>query len=186
MRADDPYAILGIPRSADAHTVHTAYRARARWYHPDVAPGPEAQHRMADLNDAYAVLRDPIRRASWDAEHGLDRHASHALSCPHITTIRFDPAPTARCVWRRGPDGEGAAGPPPGRPAGSVLMFGRHLCWSIGEIARVDLGYLQWLLTRPEGRPFRSEIEVVLQRSERRDARPAGAGAGFRQPFWKR
>jgi hypothetical protein len=65
-------------------------------------------------------------------------------------------------------------------------MFGRHLCWSIGEIARVDLGYLQWLLTRPEGRPFRSEIEVVLQRSERRDARPAGAGAGFRQPFWKR
>lgn len=186
MRAIDPYAILGIPRSADEHAVHTAYRAQARRYHPDIAPGPDAQHRMADLNAAHAVLRDPVRRASWDEAHRLDQQASHGLSRPHVTTIRVDPARTATCVWRRGPDGEGAAGPPPGRPAGSVLMFGRHLCWSIGEIARVDLGYLQWLLTRPEGRPFRAEIEAVLQPSLRREAGAADAGAGSGKPFWKR
>ena len=34
------------------------------------------------------------------------------------------------------PDGHGAAGPPPGRPSGSVLNFGRYAGWSLGEIAR--------------------------------------------------
>ena len=182
----DPYAILGIPRSACADTVHTAYRARARRHHPDLSPDPDAQRRMADLNAAHAVLQDPVRRASWDEAHRLDQRASLAVNRPHVTAIRVDPAPTARCVWRRGPNGEGAAGPPPGRPSGSVLMFGRHLCWSIGEIARVDPGYLRWLLARPEGRPFRAEIEAVLLSSRRRDAGSADAGAGPRKPFWKR
>lgn len=65
-------------------------------------------------------------------------------------------------TWRRGPNGEGAAGPPPGRPKGSVLPFGRHIGWSLGEIARVDPGYLQWLAARPDGVPYRTEIETIL------------------------
>ena len=182
----DPYAILGIPRSADERMLLRAYRAHARRHHPDIAPDPDAQRRMADLNAAYAILRDPVRRASWDEAHRFDDYASPAVSRPHVMATRVDAAPTAACVWRRGPDGEGAAGPPPGRPAGSVLTFGRHLCWSIGEIARVDLGYLQWLLTRPEGRPFRAEIEGVLRPPGRRDTRSADAGAGPRRPFWRR
>lgn len=182
----DPYAILGIPRSADERMLRRAYRAEARRHHPDMTRDPDAQRRMADLNAAYAILRDPARRASWDEAHRFGDYASQALSRPHVTAIRVDPAPTAACVWQRGRDGEGAAGPPPGRPSGSVLMFGRHLCWSIGEIARIDPGYLRWLLTRPEGRPFRAEIEAILGPAARRDAGSADAGAGPRHPFWKR
>ena len=62
-------------------------------------------------------------------------------------------------------DGTGGAGPAPGRPSGSVLDFGRHIGWSIGEIARVDPGYLEWLAVSTRGRPVR-----------RRDRRDAQAG----------
>ena len=65
-------------------------------------------------------------------------------------------------TWRRGPHGEGAAGPPPGNPRGSVLHFGRHIGWSLGEIARVDPGYLQWLATHRDGGRYRAEIEAIL------------------------
>jgi curved DNA-binding protein CbpA len=71
--------------------------------------------------------------------------------------------PDGKPQWRRGPGGEGAAGPPPGQPAGTVLPFGRHIGWSLGEVARVDPGYLLWLANRAEGAPFKDEIGKVLR-----------------------
>jgi curved DNA-binding protein CbpA len=159
----DPYAVLKVPRSAETPTIAATYRALARLYHPDVHPGPEAQEHMARLNAAWAILRDPARRAAWDHEHDFLAPTSHALSRPQVTTVREAPTPDA-CTWERGPNGEGAAGPPPGRPAGSMLHFGRHKCWTIGEIARVDPGYLRWLAARPEGRPYLAEIEAIVGR----------------------
>jgi hypothetical protein len=74
------------------------------------------------------------------------------------------------------PPGTGAAGPPPGRPSGSVLTFGRHLGWSLGEIARVDPGYLLWLESKPEGRPYTEEIDTLLRRlGIRKSDAPHGA-----------
>lgn len=57
----------------------------------------------------------------------------------------------------------GPAGPPPGRPQGSVLPFGLFRGWSIGEIARVDPGYLEWLEGKREGRPYLAEIDEILR-----------------------
>jgi hypothetical protein len=72
--------------------------------------------------------------------------------------------------------GAGAAGPPPGRPSGSVLDFGRHKGWSLGEIARVDPGYLVWLVEKREGQPYRSEIDTILRSlGVRRDPLPPSA-----------
>jgi len=159
----DPYATLGVARDARTAAIHAAYRALARRNHPDVVPDPEAHGRMADINAAWRILRDPVLRASWNAACGVTSLASPLVHRPHVTMSRDDPASGA-CIWQRGPHGEGAAGPPPGRPSGSVLRFGRHLCWSIGEIARVDPGYLAWLAARPEGRPFQEEIEAILHR----------------------
>ncbi len=65
-------------------------------------------------------------------------------------------------------DGQGAAGRPPGNPAGSVLTFGRYAGWSLGEIARSDLEYLEWLDRMPIGRPHRDEIDAILRRAGRR------------------
>lgn len=65
-------------------------------------------------------------------------------------------------------DGDGAAGPPPGNPSGSLLNFGRYNGWSLGEIARFDLEYIEWLDRTPIGRPYRDEIDGLLRRAGRR------------------
>jgi hypothetical protein len=43
-----------------------------------------------------------------------------------------------------------------------VLPFGRHIGWSLHEIARADPGYLAWLAERREGAPYREEIRTLL------------------------
>ncbi len=68
----------------------------------------------------------------------------------------------------RTPDGEGAAGPPPGNPSGTVLNFGRYNGWSLGEIARKDLEYLEWLDRMAIGRTYRGEIDTLLRQAGRR------------------
>ncbi len=72
-------------------------------------------------------------------------------------------------------DGTGAAGPPPGDPSGSVLNFGRYAGWSLGELGRHDLEYIEWLDRMPIGRPYRDEIDGILRRSGRRRSAPAEA-----------
>jgi len=65
-------------------------------------------------------------------------------------------------------DGYGSAGPPPGRPSGTVLNFGRYAGWSLGEIARHDLEYIEWLDRAPIGRNYRQELDELLRASGRR------------------
>lgn len=72
-------------------------------------------------------------------------------------------------------DGTGAAGPPPGNASGSVLTFGRYAGWSLGEIARSDLEYIEWLDRMPIGRPYREELDAILRRTGRRRSAPAEA-----------
>jgi curved DNA-binding protein CbpA len=81
-------------------------------------------------------------------------------------------------------DGTGAAGPPPGRPSGSVLNFGRYASWSLGEIARMDLEYIEWLDRMPIGRPYRDEIDAILRRTGRR--RTATNEAAERRGLFRR
>jgi curved DNA-binding protein CbpA len=76
---------------------------------------------------------------------------------------RYDP----RTMGAR--EGYGAAGPPPGSPSGSVLTFGRYAGWSIGELGRRDLEYLEWLDRVPIGRQYRDEIDQILRRAGRRN-----------------
>jgi hypothetical protein len=81
-------------------------------------------------------------------------------------------------------DGDGAAGPPPGNPSGSVLTFGRYVGWSIGEIGRRDLEYLEWLDRAPIGRQYRDEIDAILRRTGRRTS--ASDDAADRRGLFRR
>ena len=81
-------------------------------------------------------------------------------------------------------DGTGAAGPPPGNPSGSVLNFGRYSGWSLGEITRADLEYLEWLDRMPIGRPYRDEIDAILRHKGRR--RSAAAEQTERRGLFRR
>jgi curved DNA-binding protein CbpA len=60
----DPYAVLGVPRGAPQVEIHAAYRAAVRRAHPD---GGGSDAAFEAVQEAYEVLRDPTRRAAWDA-----------------------------------------------------------------------------------------------------------------------
>ncbi|MDO8419053.1 MAG: DnaJ C-terminal domain-containing protein [Rubrivivax sp.] len=67
MQFKDYYQVLGVARDAPAEAVKKAYRQLARKYHPDVSKEKDASSRMSEVNEAYAVLSDPERRAAYDA-----------------------------------------------------------------------------------------------------------------------
>lgn len=64
----DYYQVLGIPRDADAKTIKSAFRRLARRHHPDTSAEPGAEQRFREIAEAYGVLSDPARRASYDAQ----------------------------------------------------------------------------------------------------------------------
>lgn len=67
MEFRDYYQTLGVGRAAQADEIRKAYRKLARKYHPDVSKEPNAAERMSELNEAYAALSDPEKRAAYDA-----------------------------------------------------------------------------------------------------------------------
>lgn len=68
----DHYAILGVPGTASAEQIRTAYRVRARQFHPDRVLDPverdRAEIRMAAVNEAWRVLGNPDLRAVYDQD----------------------------------------------------------------------------------------------------------------------
>ncbi len=66
MKFKDYYDALGVARDATAEQIKKAFRSRARKFHPDVSKEPDAELRMKEVNEAYAVLSDPERRAAYD------------------------------------------------------------------------------------------------------------------------
>jgi curved DNA-binding protein len=63
----DYYAALEVPRDADAETIKKSYRRLARKYHPDVSKESEAEARFKEIGEAYETLKDPEKRAAYDA-----------------------------------------------------------------------------------------------------------------------
>jgi curved DNA-binding protein CbpA len=66
-RVPDPYRVLGVGREATPAEVKAAHRRLAKRYHPD-APNADAARFLA-AQDAYELLRDPLRRRDWDRKH---------------------------------------------------------------------------------------------------------------------
>jgi molecular chaperone DnaJ len=63
----DLYAVLGIPRSANAEEAKKAYRTLARRYHPDRNQGDdEAARRFREIAEAYETLSNPELRSRYD------------------------------------------------------------------------------------------------------------------------
>ena len=209
MSTSDAYKILQVDPEAEDEVIAAAYRRLARKYHPDVAPDPESAARMSAINAAWERIGDPARRAAYDRQRLAavpPATPARPASAPPTPPAAPRPAaaPTARPPetvsgdWTSGrssagggyeasmrtADGTGAAGPPPGNPSGSVLNFGRYAGWSLGEIARADLEYLEWLDRMPIGRSYRDEVDAILRRTGRR--RSAQADAADRRGLFRR
>jgi curved DNA-binding protein len=63
----DYYARLGLEKDASPDDIKRAYRKLARKYHPDVSKEPDAEAQFKEVAEAYEVLKDPERRAAYDA-----------------------------------------------------------------------------------------------------------------------
>src|SRR5262245_61981918 len=63
----DPYEVLGVTREASDDEIKKVYRKLARDYHPDRNPGDKAaEARFKEVQDAYDILSDKKKRASYD------------------------------------------------------------------------------------------------------------------------
>jgi curved DNA-binding protein CbpA len=147
----DPYEILQLHRKAVPEVIEAAYRALALLHHPDRSDDPEAESAMADLNWAYAVLREPDLRASYESTYDQ-------------VPITVTPAPTngATLSERVAEAAEAAIERDSENPANAVLDFGRYAGMTLRQIARLEPSYLEWLRRHSSGIRYRSQIDHVL------------------------
>ena len=136
----DPYQVLQVLPTAEQEVLNAAFRALAMKYHPDREPGRHAARRMAELNAAWELVRDPESREAFD--RGLRR----AAAAPGTTA-------------------QGRASAPNSGGTGTRLNFGRYAGWRLIDLARHDTEYLIWLAGHASGKPYRQEIsELLLER----------------------
>jgi curved DNA-binding protein len=92
----DYYATLGVSRDADADTLRRTFRKLAAKYHPDVAEDKkEGEEKFKEINEAYEVLSDPVKRRKYDALGARWREGGG-----------FEPPPGARRGARTSTDGQ--------------------------------------------------------------------------------
>lgn len=184
MSTRDYYKIVQVDHEADAGVIEAAYRYLARQRHPDLNRSANADDEMAELNRAFNVLRDPAKRAAYDATRrafGAAAAAGPVQAAPTVTPAPTPPvappppapaATTARWERARG------AGRDTGAPTAAVLDFGRYTGWTLDQIARQDPAYLEWLRRHSSGMRFRQRIDELLSRTA---PQPAAAAAGGRR-----
>jgi len=148
----DFYRVMQVDPAADPDIIKAAYRVLARKLHPDLT-GDESG--MKRLNTAWDVLRDPTKREAYDAEREALATAAGQPGPPRSSSLggSFQ----AKSLV------DDHAGPPPGNAYGPVVTFGRYEGWSIGEIARVDKPFLEWLKGVQAGRHLTHHIDALLR-----------------------
>ena len=62
----DYYEVLGLSKGASDDEIKRAYRKMAKKYHPDINKEADAEAKFKEINEAYEVLSDPQKKATYD------------------------------------------------------------------------------------------------------------------------
>ena len=139
------YTLLNVLPDADPVVIEAAYKALMKRYHPDMGADGATGGRAAELNQAYRMLRDPERRASYDAEE-RGRQERHRAELARA----LQPAP--------GPRG---APPPPG--SAPVRIGQRAAAWIACAGVLLLIAALYLLARGPEApRSFATETAAPV------------------------
>lgn len=71
----DYYKILEVHQEASREVIEKAYKALSIKYHPDKHPlnkRDQATQKMQELNEAYSILSDPLKRLAYDKKRSTD------------------------------------------------------------------------------------------------------------------
>lgn len=186
----DYYAIMGLNAQAGGDEIKKRYRELARRYHPDVNPKPEAAQKIKEINEAYSVLGDAERRASYDGDRVFEARmaassAATPTSAPRAATPSQPPRPAAN-TNRAGGARPVRPTPPPNRAGSSYnrnpsnvadtdwdsLLYGRRQ-GDTNSRPRAATGP-----TRPEPAPTFEQAEAAANRDRAAAQRKANERAG--------
>lgn len=145
----DPYQILQVSPTAEQEVLHAAFRALAMKYHPDRDASARAARRMMELNQAYAMVREPQLRAQVDRTRRTAAAPFDAASVPPMNGRSAAPP-----VQRNGRTDANANA--------TKLDGGRYAGWSLKDLAGHDPDYLKWLSRHSSGLRYRKEISLIL------------------------
>jgi curved DNA-binding protein CbpA len=176
----DFYKVLQVDPEASPEVVTAAFRILARRLHPDTDLTGVHEIRMAELNRAYGVLRDPAKRQAYDLERqqGLSPMGPGPEPEPaQVTPIRqagsfasVDGTPDGDSMISglgrmsaSASNGNGGPDPRGWLPGDTRLDFGRYAGWTLRDIVRQDEAYLRWLARHSSGIRFRGEIAKLLK-----------------------
>jgi len=78
----DYYAILGVSPDSEDIVINAAYRALVLRYHPDKNSSAQAARKTAEINGAFAILRDPAARAAYDQRRKVGKQQGGSGGSP--------------------------------------------------------------------------------------------------------
>ena len=164
----DYYEVLEVHPKASGDIIKKAYQTLARRYHPDLSTLSEAEstRRMSELNEAYQILSDPVKRQAYDS------------ACQQAESRRQAAASSQQAA-------PGAAYPPPSAPAWRGPRHAHHDrqpetgFWGLDRRARVLLALIVLLISLLVGffvLPSSDDEQVKYQSIERKNT-PASSGS---------
>jgi curved DNA-binding protein CbpA len=115
------YHILGVKPGASEEEIRTAFRTKAKEFHPDVNPNPTAHERFMECQQAYSFLMDATQRHNYDTMLNADKISAAELQRRELVyklwvehqqrkartrsameSVRYDAKgnPIARKIWK--------------------------------------------------------------------------------------
>ena len=156
----DFYKVLHVDPEADPDVIEAAFGVLSGKLNPRTDLTGVHEVRLAELNRAYATLRDRAARLTYDKQRTVDlvpmgpgeNDPDHQRLASGALTERV----------QAGRDGE---------HVGSLTIeFGRYAGWTLGAIARQDPEYLMWLSRHSSGIRYRTAILRLLREQEEQRA----------------